>query len=78
MIECPEHLRSVHRDSGRLGDRSRYVRLDRNERVTPFPPQAFQEMLACLKPETFTSYPDTTPLTLVLAGTWGSPKPTSS
>src|SRR5216684_6308176 len=38
--------------------REGYVRLDRNERVTPFSNAEFASMLGALRPELFCAYPD--------------------
>jgi histidinol-phosphate aminotransferase len=45
-----------------MSERSRYVRLDRNEHVTPFPEAVRKDMLASLPPDIFSAYPDTSPL----------------
>ena len=42
--------------------RDRFVRLDRNERITPFSDSEFRAMLATLRPESFSTYPDPSPL----------------
>ena len=62
MIEPNEHLLAIHRDAEPMDDRGKYVRLDRNERVVPFPQAVFSGMLATLGPETFCAYPDPAPL----------------
>ena len=41
MIEPNEHLLAIHRDPEHMDDRGKYVRLDRNERVVPFPQAVF-------------------------------------
>lgn len=62
MIQPNEHLLDIYRVTERMSERSGYVRLDRNERVTPFSPQVFRDILATLKPEYFCAYPDPSPL----------------
>ncbi len=62
MIPPNEHLLQIVRIAERMEDRAHAVRLDRNERVTPFPQEVFREMLASLRPESFCAYPDTGPL----------------
>ena len=56
------HLREILRDDERMHERAGLVRLDRNERVTPFSDDEFQAMLATLRPQTFCAYPDPSPL----------------
>ena len=53
--------------------RDRFVRLDRNERITPFSDSEFQAMLATLRPESFSAYPDPSPLVDRLAARVGLP-----
>ncbi|MBI5032978.1 MAG: histidinol-phosphate aminotransferase family protein [Chloroflexi bacterium] len=62
MIQPNEHLLEIYRVTERMDERSQYVRLDRNERVTPFPEPVFRDILASLKPEYFCAYPDPSPL----------------
>jgi histidinol-phosphate aminotransferase len=53
-----DHLRSISRASERHLGREGFVGLDRNERVSPIPETQFREMLASLKMEDLTAYPD--------------------
>ncbi len=62
MIQPNEHLLEIYRVTERMDERSHYVRLDRNERVTPFPEPVFRDILSSLKPEYFCAYPDPSPL----------------
>lgn len=62
MVRPNPHLEGFRRDSDRLGDRSALVCLDRNERVSPFPPEVFAAMVGQLRPEHFTAYPDLDPI----------------
>ncbi len=62
MIQPNEHLLEIHRVVEHMGERVNFVRLDRNERVTPVSQDVFREMLATLSPDTFCAYPDPTPL----------------
>ncbi len=62
MIQPNEHLLEIYRVTERMDERTRLVRLDRNERVTPFPPDVFRDMLSTLRPESFCAYPDPSPL----------------
>jgi histidinol-phosphate aminotransferase len=52
------HLQNIERDSERNLNREGYVRLDRNERVTPLPETAFREMVSLLTVDTLMAYPD--------------------
>ena len=56
-----------------MHERAGLVRLDRNERVTPFSEDEFQAMLATLRPQTFCAYPDPSPLYERLARDLGLP-----
>lgn len=62
MVHANRNLETIIRDSDRLGDRSGFVCLDRNERIGTFPDGAFAEMVAEIKPEHFMIYPDLGPL----------------
>ena len=62
MIQPNQHLLDIHRVAENMGERANYVRLDRNERVTPVSQDVFHDMLATLSPELFCAYPDPTPL----------------
>jgi histidinol-phosphate aminotransferase len=74
MISPNEHLLAIDRVVERMDERAQYVRLDRNERVTPWPGKTFSEMLATLRPEQFCSYPDPSPLYHRLGATLGIPE----
>jgi histidinol-phosphate aminotransferase len=56
----PHLQKIVRRDSADL--RGSYVRLDRNERVSPLKPDEYQKLIASLSPNDFTMYPDPKPL----------------
>jgi histidinol-phosphate aminotransferase len=62
MIQPNEHLLNIDRVKENMGERADYVRLDRNERVSPVSQSIFQDMLAVLEPEMFCAYPNPTPL----------------
>jgi histidinol-phosphate aminotransferase len=68
-----EHLIAIRRDSDCLGDRRRYVCLDRNERPSRWSPEIFREMLGELDPWEFTHYPDLGPLYERLISATGLP-----
>ncbi len=71
MIEPKPTVKNLyrHRDFG--SDRVQFVRLDKNERTTPFPQEAFRGMLAQVSRESITMYPDQRPLYRKLAAFWG-------
>jgi histidinol-phosphate aminotransferase len=62
MIQPNQHLLDIHRVVDNMGERADYVRLDRNERVTPVSQDVFHNMIATLSPDLFCAYPDPTPL----------------
>jgi len=62
MIQPNQHLLGIHRISERMHERGQYIRLDRNERVTPVSTEIFGDMLSSLSPESFCAYPDPSPL----------------
>ena len=62
MTRPNPHLESIIRDSELIADRSAFVCLDRNERVSPILPEILGSMLSTLRPEDFAFYPDLTPL----------------
>jgi histidinol-phosphate aminotransferase len=74
MIQPNEHLLNISRLAERMDERAGAVRLDRNERVTPFPPHVFRDMLATLSPESFSVYPDPSPLYKRLGRDLGVPE----
>jgi histidinol-phosphate aminotransferase len=57
-----EHLLAIQRSVDRMDERLQYVRLDRNERVSPFSADVFAEMAASLGPDLFCTYPNPAPL----------------
>lgn len=61
----------LQRASEDMRGRERYVRLDRNERVTPFSQAEFAAMFGALRPEQLCSYPDPSPLVERLAAQLG-------
>jgi len=62
MIEPRPHLLKIARDVERGGRRVEYVRLDRNEQVSPVPEEQRTAMLASLHPNIFNAYPDPSPV----------------
>ncbi len=60
-------IAKLYRTSDPLEDRSRYVRLDRNERTIPFPPEVTAALIARITPETLVSYPSPEPFYRKLA-----------
>lgn len=68
-----DHLRNIVRDQERNLDRDGYVRLDRNERVTPIPEKYFREMVALLSVDVMMAYPDGGPFVSRVARTTGLP-----
>lgn len=67
------HIAAVTRDSDILGDRSRFICLDRNERVSPLTPAQFADLVARLRPGHLTAYPDLGPLYRRLSELTGLP-----
>jgi histidinol-phosphate aminotransferase len=61
-MESNPHLRDIVRAPEDMRGRGRFVRLDRNERTTPFSDSEFQAMLSTLRQEHFSAYPDPSPL----------------
>jgi histidinol-phosphate aminotransferase len=72
-MEPNPHLLDIVRASEDMRGRGRFVRLDRNERMTPFSDSEFRAMLATLQPDTFSAYPDPSPLIDRLAVQLGLP-----
>jgi len=62
MIEPRPHLRDLYRDVERGGKRVEYVRLDRNEQVSPLPESLRREFFASLHSDVLNAYPDPSPL----------------
>jgi histidinol-phosphate aminotransferase len=73
MIQPNKHLLDVDRIIESMEGRDEFVPLDRNDRVTPFPPRVFRAMLATLKPEHFSRYPDPSLLYKLLSRRTGLP-----
>ena len=69
-----DHLAGLSRDSDCLGERTRFVCLDRNERPSPWPEADFRAALATLKPTDFNHYPDLGPLYERLVRATGLPQ----
>ena len=61
-MEPNPHLLAIHRLPEDMAGRERFVRLDRNERVVPFAKSEFAAMIATLRPEIFSAYPNPSPL----------------
>jgi histidinol-phosphate aminotransferase len=53
-----EHLRLIARTSERHEGREGFICLDRNERVSALPEEAFRDLLAQIKPRDLMAYPD--------------------
>jgi histidinol-phosphate aminotransferase len=74
MLLPNEHLLRIQRSPEHTTDRGSYVRLDKNERVSPLPPEIFHEVLDSLDPEIFCAYPDPLPLYQRLCRDLGLPQ----
>ncbi len=61
-IEPNPAILGLQRAAEDMRGRERYVRLDRNERVTPFSNAEFAAILGSLRAEEFCAYPDPSPL----------------
>ena len=61
-IEPNPAILGLQRAAEDMRGRERYVRLDRNERVTPFSTAEFAAILGSLRAEEFCAYPDPSPL----------------
>jgi len=72
-VQPNPNLLDIHRVAENMRERSSYVRLDRNERVTPFTPAEFAPMVAAIQPEMFCAYPDPSPLVDRLAASLSIP-----
>ena len=72
-MEPNPHLRDIVRASEDMRGRGRFVRLDRNERMTRFSDSEFQAMLSTLQQESLSAYPDSSPLLERLAAQVGLP-----
>ena len=73
MIQPRPHLLNLYRDVERGGG-GQYVKLDRNERVTPLPEALRKEILAGLPANVFNTYPDISPLYAKLSAKLGVPE----
>ena len=62
MIEPRPHIPGLFRDVERGARRADYVRLDRNERVSPMSEEQRRELFASLHPDVLNAYPDPSPL----------------
>ena len=67
MIEPKANVKKLSRLKDFGNDRLGLVRLDKNERTTPFDAVVFKEMMAGIQSEHLTMYPDQTPLYKKLA-----------
>lgn len=74
MIKPDEHLLEIYRVRERMDERAACVRLDRNERVTPFSAEVMRDILASLGAEVFCAYPDPSPLYRRLSRDLGLPE----
>ncbi|MFQ5652818.1 MAG: pyridoxal phosphate-dependent aminotransferase [bacterium] len=70
MIEPKTTIKDLYRIKDFGSDRTAYVRLDKNERTTPFPDWALKEMLDRISPESLTMYPNQAPLYGRLSSFW--------
>lgn len=70
VIEPKETIKNLNRIRDVGSDRSSYVRLDKNERTVPFGKDAFEKMMARIRPDLLPMYPDQTPLYKKLADYW--------
>ena len=61
ILPIPQ-LRELFREPERMSERAGLIRLDRNERLCPFPPAVFAEMMKSVTSELICTYPDPTPL----------------
>ena len=55
-------LQELYREPERMNERVDMIRLDRNERLSPFPPAVFADMMRPITAEVLSTYPDPTPL----------------
>lgn len=67
-------LRDLYREPERMNERAGLVRLDRNERLTPFPPAVFADMAKFFTADLICTYPDPTPLYGRMARLTGLPE----
>ena len=50
-------LRDLYREPERMNERAGLVRLDRNERLSPFQHSVFADMMKLITPEQISTYP---------------------
>jgi len=62
MVRPNQHLENIRRDSDIIAGREGLVCLDRNERVSAFGDDVFQDMIGELSPALLSTYPDLGPL----------------
>ena len=62
MIQPKENIRNLNREKDVGSDRSTFIRLDKNERTSPFPEKSYKLMLDSLVNEIIPMYPDQTVL----------------
>lgn len=74
MFRPKDHLQAISRTTERHEGRDGFVRLDRNERVSPIPEPFFREMLAQVRPEDVMCYPDAGPFVARLSNRLGFPE----
>ena len=74
MVECRDEIKKLVRIRDSNPSREKFLRLDKNERITPFTPEQFQKMIGTINPETLTIYPDPAPLLKKLAEFLGLPE----
>ncbi len=68
VVKTPKgHLHSVKRLRNPEGARVEQLRLDKNERTTPFPEKNWREMINSFNPELLTVYPEITGITEKIA-----------
>jgi len=73
MVTVRPHLRDIERiDSADI--RGDFVRLDRNERVSPIDREEFAQVMAEIGPEALSSYPDPKPLNQAFAASCNLPE----
>lgn len=68
MIEARDTIKNLKRIKDFGSDRYDYLRLDKNERIIPFPGGAFAEMIGGMDSKLLTMYPDQTTLYKKLSG----------
>lgn len=66
-------IKSLHRIKDFGSDRTRFVRLDKNERTIPFPEKVYRGMMKMVSGELLPIYPDQTPLYRKLSAVYNLP-----